>query len=511
MLIAMDLTVLHLALPTLTKDLQPSNAELLWIVDIYGFLTAGFLITMGAIGDRIGRRRLLLIGAFVFGLASVISAFAVNAEMLIAARALLGLAGATLMPSTLSLIRVMFQDSKQQGTAIGAWTGFFGLGTVIGPLVGGTFLELFWWGSAFLLGVPVMLLLIMFGPSLLPEYRDASVTRPDVVSAIMSIVGVLTLVFGLKRIAEDGLHPEPAIAIVAGLLLGVFFIARQRRLTQPLVDLSLFRNKLFSSALAMLVLGTLISAGSQFFVLQYLQLVCGLSPVSAGLWAIPTTVAVMIGAMGAPALASRMKLSTLLAGGLVIATFGMVLLARVGGADDQYLAVAGAAVIGLGLGPMISLGTGLIVGSAPPERAGAASAISSTGTDLGSSMGIAVIGSIGFVVYRANLSDNLPEGLPDDVAAMAKDTLAAAVAAARTLPETEGARLLSVARDAFVQGLQATALVGAGLAVLLAAAAVTLLRDARVPGPPPAPDDSAEESADEGGDEAAKPLEKADS
>lgn len=485
MLIAMDLTVLHLALPTLTADLRPSNTELLWIVDIYGFLIAGFLIPMGAIGDRIGRRRLLLIGAVAFGVASVLSAFAVNAAMLIAARALLGIAGSTLMPSTLSLIRIMFQDPKQQGAAIGAWTGFFGLGTVIGPLVGGTFLELFWWGSVFLLGVPIMLLLIVLGPLVLPEYRDESVSRPDLISAIMSIVGVLALIFGLKRIAEDGLTLESGLGIVVGLALAALFISRQRRLEQPLVDLALFRNGLFGTALGMLVLATLLSAGSQFFVMQYLQLVRGLDPIQAGLWSLPTTIAVMIGAMGAPGLAGRVKLSTLLAGGLVVAAIGMVILTRVSGPSDLYGAVAGAAVIGLGLGPMVSLGTGLIVGSAPPERAGAASAMASTGTELGSALGVAVIGSVGFAVYRENLSDRLPEGLPASVGEVAKDTIAAAVDIARTLPPADGSRLLSVAREAFVHGLQTTAMVGAVLAVLLAVAAATLLRNARVPGPPP--------------------------
>jgi DHA2 family multidrug resistance protein-like MFS transporter len=485
MLIAMDLTVLHLALPTLTADLRPGNTELLWIVDIYGFLIAGFLIPMGAIGDRIGRRRLLLIGAVAFGVASVLSAFAVNAVMLIAARALLGIAGSTLMPSTLSLIRVMFQDPKQQGAAIGAWTGFFGLGTVIGPLIGGAFLEFFWWGSVFLLGVPIMVLLIVFGPLVLPEYRDESVARPDFVSAIMSILGILALIFGLKRIAADGLQLESGVAIVVGLALAVLFISRQRRIEQPLVDLALFRTGLFSTALVMLVLSTLLSAASQFFVMQYLQLVRGLEPVQAGLWSLPTTIMVMIGAMGAPNLAGRMKLSTLLTGGLVVSAVGMMVLAQVSGPDDLYIAVAGAAVTGLGLGPMVSLGTALIVGAAPPERAGAASAMASTGTELGSALGVAVIGSVGFAVYRANLDDTLPEGLPASAGETAKDTLAAAVDVAHKLPAAEGSRLLTAARDAFVEGLQATAIVGAVLSVLLAVAAVTLLRNARMPGPPP--------------------------
>ncbi|MFF4898591.1 MFS transporter [Streptomyces sp. NPDC001068] len=495
MLMAMDLTVLHLALPALTEDLRPSNTELLWIVDIYGFLTAGLLITMGSIGDRIGRRRLLLIGAAVFGVASVLSGFAVNPAMLIASRALLGIAGSTLMPSTLSLIRVMFQDPKQQGAAIGAWTGFFGLGTVIGPLVGGTFLQLFWWGSVFLIGVPVMLLLIVCGPTLLPEYRDESVRRPDFPSAVLSILAILGLIYGLKRITADGLGLESGGAIVIGLVLGALFISRQRRLEQPLVELSLFRSKLFGSALGMLLLATLLNSAAQFFVMQYLQLAHGLSAIHAGLWSLPTTLAVMVGAMAAPALASRMKLSTLLAGGLALTAAGMLLLAQVRNPSDLYVVVVGAAVIGLGLGPMISLGTGLIVGAAPPERAGAASAMAATGTDLGASLGIAVIGSVGFAVYRANLADNLPAGLPNGVAETAKQTLAAAVDVAGTLPAAEGSRLLSVAREAFVHGLQTTALVGAAIAALLAVGAATLLRSARMPGPPPEAETEAENAA----------------
>ncbi|WP_217562579.1 MFS transporter, partial [Streptomyces sp. GbtcB6] len=414
---------------------------------------------------------------------------------------LLGIAGPTLMPSTLSLIRVMFRDPRQQQAAIGAWTGFFGLGTVIGPLAGGARLALFWWGSVFLIGVPVMLVLIVAGPLVLPEYRDESVARPDLVSAVMSVLGVLAVIFGLKRIAADGPGLWSGLAVVAGLVLAVLFVSRQRRLDQPLVDLSLFRNRLFGTALGMLVLATLLSAASQFFVMQYLQLVRGLPPIQAGLWSLPTTVAVMIGAMGAPGLVSRVKLSTLLAGGLVVTAAGMVVLAQVGGPSDLYVAVTGAAVIGLGLGPMVSLGTGLIVGAAPPERAGAASAMASTGTELGSALGVAVIGSVGFAVYRANLADTLPGGLPASARKAARDTLAEAVNVAHKLPAADGSRLLSAARAAFVDGLQTTAIVGAVLALLLAAAAAALLRGARMPGPGPVAES----------DDVAKTLAKAES
>ncbi|WP_456154239.1 MFS transporter [Streptomyces goshikiensis] len=477
MLIAMDLTVLHLALPTLTADLRPGNTELLWIVDVYGFLIAGFLIPMGAIGDRIGRRRLLLIGAVGFGAASVVSAFSVDPAMLIAARALLGIAGATLMPSTLSLIRVMFPDPRQQGAAIGAWSGFFGLGTVIGPLAGGMLLEWFWWGSVFLIGVPVMLLLIVLGPVLLPEYRDRSVARPDLISAVMSVIGMLALIFAVKRIAQDGLSPAPGIAVVLGLVLATLFLSRQRRLDQPLVDLSLFRNRLFGIALGMVVLATLLAAGSQFLVLQYLQLVRGLPPVRAGLWSLPITLGVVIGSFGGPALAGRVRLSTLIPGGLVVSALGMVLLTCVSGPRDLVLAVTGTAVIGLGLGPLTVLGTGLIVGAAPPERAGAASGLSATGSELGSALGIAVIGSVAFAVYRADLAGRLPEGLSAHDVHAARDTLAAAVDVSRELPAPVAARLLAVTRDSFLQGLHTTAAAGAVLAVLLAVGAATLLRD----------------------------------
>ncbi|WP_121394668.1 MFS transporter [Actinokineospora cianjurensis] len=482
MLIAMDLTVLHLALPTLTADLRPSNTELLWIVDVYGFLIAGFLIPMGAIGDRIGRRRLLLIGAVAFGAASVLSAFATGAPMLIAGRALLGVAGSTLMPSTLSLLRVMFQDPRQRGAAIGAWTGFFGLGTVIGPLLGGVFLEFFWWGSVFLIGVPIMLLLVVVGPLVLPEYRDSTVARPDSISVAMSVVGVLALVLGLKWIAAGGLGGGSGTAIALGLVLAVLFVHRQGRLTHPLVDLGLFRDGAVGVGLAMLVLATLLLAGSQFLVMQYLQLVRGLSPIQAGLASLPIMVGITIGAMGGPALVGRLALRTVLAAGWVVAAVGMVLVSRVSGAPDLVLAVAGTAVVGLGLGPTISMGTGVIVGAAPPQRAGSASALASTSTELGSALGIAVLGSVAFAVYRTGLAG----GLPASVGATAGETLAAAVDVAGTLPPAESTRLLSAARAAFVHGLVTTGLIGAAIAALSAVAVAFLLRAPRTPDAPPA-------------------------
>jgi MFS transporter, DHA2 family, multidrug resistance protein len=287
LLYSMDLTVLYLAVPKLSADLAPSSTQLLWIVDIYGFLVAGSLITMGTLGDRISRRKLLLIGAAAFGAASVLAAFSTSAEMLIAARALLGVAGATLAPSTLALIRNMFLDDRERSVAIGVWAASFSAGAAIGPLVGGVLLEFFWWGSVFLVGVPVMLLLLVLGPLLLPEYRDPDAGRLDLVSAGMSLTAVLAAIYGLKRIAEHGLAWEGAVFIVAGIAIGLAFIRRQRTLASPLIDLDLFRVRAFSASLITNILTVFAALGSFFFVGQYLQLVRGFSPLEAGLWTLP--------------------------------------------------------------------------------------------------------------------------------------------------------------------------------------------------------------------------------
>ncbi|MCT4356202.1 MFS transporter [Streptomyces sp. Je 1-79] len=479
LLVAMDLTVLHLAVPTLTSDLSPSNAQLLWIIDIYGFLVAGLLIAMGSLGDRIGRRKLLLAGAAAFGAASVLAAFSTSAEMLIASRALLGVAGATLMPSTLSLIRTMFTDPTQRTAAVSVWASCFALGSMIGPLVGGALLNYFWWGSAFLVAVPVMVALLVLGPRLLPEHQERG-GRVDLVSAALSLVAVLSVVYGLKQLAEDGFEVVPVAVLVVGLLVGGLFLRRQKLLTDPMLDLTLFRERNFGASLFLLTTVTVIMAGIQLFVLQYLQLVNGLSPLSAGLWSIPTSIGVMIGSIGGPSLISKVPVSRLLAGSMVILAVGCALLTQVDNASQLALVVTGSAVVGLGLGPMVALGTDLVVGAAPPDRAGSAAAVSETGTELGAALGIAVLGSIGFAVYRGALGDSEPSGLSADQADTASDTLGSAVALAENLPGALGGQLLDAARAAFIEGLQITSLVGGVLALVLAVVALAKLRGATV-------------------------------
>jgi DHA2 family multidrug resistance protein-like MFS transporter len=475
---AMDLTVLNLAVPALSADLAPSSAQLLWIIDIYGFFVAGFLITMGTLGDRIGRRRLLLIGATWFAIASTIAAFSRSAEMLIAMRALLGIAGATLAPSTMSLIRNMFHDPHERQFAIGVWIASFSVGGAIGPLVGGVLLQFSWWGSVFLVAVPVMLLLLAVGPTLLPEYRDPQAGRLDPASVALSLVSVLAAIYGLKQIAEHGLA-WPRLAIVAaGLLVGAAFVRRQARLDYPLLDLSLFRLPAFSAAIAAYALSCLAMFGVYIFITQYLQLVLGLSPLMAGLATVPWSIAFVAASLLAPRLTRGHRPVTVLVWGLVASAAGFVLLLGVDGPHGLAVLIGSTIVMSLGMAPVFTVCNEMIITSAPPERAGAASAISETSSEFSGAVGIAVFGSIGTILYRETLGGAMPAGLSAETVAAAMATLGGAVAAAQGLPGAVGDVLLAAARSAFVDALQLTTAVAAS--IVLAASFVTgrILRNA---------------------------------
>jgi MFS transporter, DHA2 family, multidrug resistance protein len=472
LLYAMDLTVLFLAVPALTRDLDPSSSQLLWITDIYGFLIAGLLVTMGTLGDRIGRRRLLMWGGAAFGAASVVAAFSTSAEMLIAARAVLGVAGATLAPSTLSLISNMFADPRQRTFAIGVWATSYSVGAAIGPLVGGLLLEHFWWGSVFLLAVPVMVLLLAVGPRLLPEFRDPSPGRFDLPSAGLSLVAVLATVYGIKDVATHGVGTTSVVAIAAGLAVGAVFLRRQRTIADPLIDLELFRAPAFSTALAANTLGIFIAGGVFLFVAQYLQLVLGMGPLEAGLWTLPSAGAFVVGSMLAPVAVRFLPPSQVVAGGLALSAAGLALLTQVGADSGLAVLVIGSVVIDVGLALAVTLGTDLIVGAAPPERAGSASAISETGAELGGALGVAVLGSIGTAIYRGGVDGAVPADVPAAAAEAARDTLGGAVGAAEQLPDG----VLQAAAEAFTHGFQVSAGLTAGLALAVAAATAVVMR-----------------------------------
>jgi MFS transporter, DHA2 family, multidrug resistance protein len=484
LLYSMDLTVLYLAVPSLTADLEPSSSELLWITDIYGFFLAGFLITMGTLGDRIGRRRLLLIGAAAFGVASVLAAFSTSVEMLIVSRALLGVAAATLAPSTLSLIRNMFLDPRQRTLAIGIWATSFSVGAAIGPLLGGVLLEFFWWGSVFLLAVPVMALLLLLGPRLLPEFRDPGAGRLDLVSAGLSIVAVLAVIYGLKRIAQSGLDWPAGLSITVGLAVALVFLRRQRVLTNPLIDLRLFRSRSFDASLAANALSIAIAFGIFLFIAQYLQLVLGLSPLEAGLWTVPSAAGFIAGSMLAPVIVHRVRPGFVVAGGLALTAAGLGLLTQVEGDSDLALMVAASVVIALGVAPPVTLGTDLIIGCVPPERAGVASGISETGAELGGALGIALLGSIGVAVYRNQMADAVPIGLASEQADAAHDTLGGALEVADGLRGERGSSLLDAAQHAFAQGMQVAAVAAAAVALGTALLAALFLRRTGTAEPP---------------------------
>ena len=473
----MDLTVLHLAVPKMSAALKPSSAELLWIIDIYGFFVAGSLITMGTLGDRIGRRRLLLVGAAAFGITSLFAAFSTTPQMLIASRAALGIAGATLAPSTLSLIFHMFQDARERTMAIGVWIGAFSAGSAIGPVLGGIVLEYFWWGSVFLLALPVMVALLILGPRILPESRDPGAGRLDLASAVMSGAAVLAVIFGLTQIAQEGPGPVAIGALVVGLVVGVVWVRRQTQLADPMIDLALFRLPTFNAALVVNFLTIFVAVGYFLFIAQYLQLVAGLTPFQAGLLSLPSAIGFVVGSQAAPRIVQRVDPAYLISGGLAFGSLGLVLLTQVQTTGGLPLLVLASLIISLGLAPVFGLTTELIVGSAPPERSGAASGISETGAELGGALGLALLGSIGVAIYRAGVASSLPAALPTSAATAATDTLGGAVGVAGALPAGTADALLGVARAAFVDGMHVAAAIAAVIGLGLAAFAYITLRD----------------------------------
>ncbi|WP_420810555.1 MFS transporter [Jiangella aurantiaca] len=483
LLLALDMSVLYLALPHLAADLQPSSTQLLWITDIYGFMVAGFLVTMGTLGDRIGRRKLLMTGAVAFAAASVLAAYSTSAEMLIATRTVLGIAGATLMPSTLGLISNMFKDPKQRGVAIAVWMSCFMGGTALGPAIGGVLLEAFWWGSVFLLGVPVMALLLATGPVLLPEHRNPQPGRIDLASVALSLGTILPAIYGLKELAKDGVTTTAVGALIVGAVVGVAFVRRQLRLADPLVDLRLFRNRRFSSALGLFSVGGFAMGGIFLFVSQYLQLVEGLSPLQAGLWLVPPSVAMIGGTMFGPALSQRLGTGWVIGGGMGLAAVGLALMTQVAATGGLGLIVAGLMVATVGLGPGAALGVDIVVGSAPPERASSAASVAETSGEFGIALGIATLGSLGTAIYRSDLT--VPEGTPAELATAAQDSLSGAAVAAAHLPGDVAGPLIEAAREAFMTGLNTVAGIGAAAMFVFAVVGVTLFRRFQPPAPAP--------------------------
>ncbi|QBJ94828.1 MFS transporter [Rhodococcus sp. ABRD24] len=465
LLISVDATVLDLALPFISEDLAPSSTQLLWIIDIYSFVLAGLLVTMGTLGDRIGRRRLLLIGAAGFGLASLIAAWSASPEMLIVARVLQGVSGATLMPATLGLIRTMFVNPNQRITAIGVWGAMAGGGAAAGPLIGGWLLEHYWWGSVFLINIPVMIALIALGPLVIPESKNPEPGRFDIVSAGLSMLAMVLMVYAVKETVVHG----PSWLLTGVGLVGAFagwaFIRRQRSLTDPMIDLSLFARPAFSTAVLTNLLSIFALAGVLFFGSQYLQLVLGYRPLEAGLLMLPGTLVSAVASLAAAWLVRWWEPSRVLSVGLVIAAIGAATLIALRVDSGPQAFVVGFILAGAGIGVALTLTSDLVVSAVEPERAGAASAVSETAYELGVALGVAVLGSVVLAIFRRGLDVS---ALDDDQAHVAQGTLGGAVEVSKSLPSGEAAVFLESAQNAFVDGMHIAA--GATAVVLLASA-----------------------------------------
>ncbi|GAB2608845.1 MFS transporter [Paractinoplanes abujensis] len=477
LLVSMDLTVLYYALPAMSAELQPTGVEQLWMVDIYAFVLAGLLLTMGTLGDRIGRRLLLLAGAVAFGAGSLIAAYASSAESFIAARAAMGIAGATLMPSTLALIRNLFHDQKQRRSAVAAWSAGMAAGAALGPIIGGLLLDNFWWGSVFLINVPVMVLLVVAGPILLPEFKVPGAGRFDIISAVLSLGAVLPVIYGLKRIAAYGFGTLPVVAVVAGLALAVAFIRRQQVVSNPMLDLTLFRQRAFGASIAINLMALFGLVGFSLFTTQYLQMVAGLSPFRAALWSIPGTVAVGLAVPVATAIVRKVRPAFVVSGGFGLAAAGFFTITFTPVEHGLAILLSGLTALSAGLAVVMTMITEMVVASAPPEKAGSASAVLQTGQEFGGAVGVAVLGSIGTAIYS-----KLMDGVGP---ASAQETLGGAVAAAQRLSGQAATELLDKAHQAFVDEMHVVAMAATLVSLIGAVVAAVALRHVKdAPKPP---------------------------
>ncbi|MFI1191398.1 MFS transporter [Streptomyces californicus] len=478
LVVALDATVLHVAVPSLTEDLRPSGTALLWIVDAYPLVCASLLILFGTLGDRVGRRRVLLIGYALFGVASVIATTADSPSVLIAARALLGVGGAMIMPATLSIVRQVFPDRRERALAIGVWTAVAAVGAATGPVVGGFLVEHFWWGSVFLVNIPLMAVILPLARWLLPESRGGQDGPWDVLGALMAAAGVLGVVLGVKRLGGGAslLDPIALVPSALGLALLVLFVRRQKRRSHPLIDVMMFARPAFSTAVGCIVLAMLALVGLQLIAVQYLQLVLGLSPLETGLRLLPLTFAAMAaGATGSYTL-RRLGPRRMVGWGFVLTAASVLLLTSMGQHDRPALLTCGFVLLGFGLQTTLFGAYESMLSDAPPERAGGAAAIGETSYQLGAGLGIALLGSVMNAAYAPGLTSLHEQGVPARAGAAASHSLGEAYQVAARLGGPMGDLLRSTARHAFVDGLHITLFVSAGLLLVGALAALRLPR-----------------------------------
>lgn len=479
LMVSMDVSVLFFAAPSIAEGLHPTATQQLWIFDIYGFILAGLLLTMGSLGDRIGRRRLLLLGTVGFALSSLLAASAETAGVLILARGIMGIAGSTLMPSTLAIVRAMFQDSAQRAKALGIWSAVMAGGVSVGPIICGLLLDRFSWGSVFLINIPAMALLLIIAPMLLPESRSSVRARIDWLGSILVLAAILPITYGIKTIAEDGWSALPAVLLVAGLLVGALFVRRQLRIEHPLLDIRALLERRTGGSILINFIGMFATMANSVVLTQFLQSVLGYSAFVAALWSVAPAVLVGAAAPMAAKLSVTLGRPRVMTGALLLSAigFGVLTQVRLGGFSPIALTLIGAGLVASGLVSVATMVTDYVVGIAPSDRAGAVSGLIETSSELGGAFGIALLGSVLAAVYRHAAASHLPAGLPAETAATAKETIAGAAAVSQGLPAQSAVQLMDAAKDSFMTAMHATSLT-AGLIVLFTAAfAAVMLRE----------------------------------
>jgi EmrB/QacA subfamily drug resistance transporter len=478
--ISLDNTILNVAIPALENDLHASTSQLQWVIDGYTLVFAGLLLTTGSLGDRFGRRGALSTGLAVFCTGSLLSAFAGSATQLIFTRALMGVGAALIMPATLSLLTNVFSDPRERGRAIGAWAAVAGGAGSIGPVLGGFLLGHFWWGSVFLINVPVCIVALVAGRYLLPVSRDPAAPRLDPLGALLSVVGLVALLWSIIEAPTKGWSNSTVITgffIGAALLIG--FVSWELHTDHPMLDVRFFRNRRFSAANAGITMVYFAMFGSMFLVTQYLQTVLGYSPLEAGIRMLPAAAVMLTVAPMAPRLVERVGTKVVVGGGLLVAAVGLVAMSRVPASDGYPHLLVAMVLMTMGMGLVMAPATESIMGSLPPSKAGVGSAMNDTTRQMGGALGVAILGSIAATAYRPGIADRLaPLHLSPSAVSAAKDSVGGAVDLARSLPASIGSAVEQAAKLEFVSGMRSALLIGAGV-VLIAALIVLVYLPAR--------------------------------
>jgi DHA2 family multidrug resistance protein-like MFS transporter len=466
LLVTIDNTVLGFALPKIAEALRPSASQQLWMIDAYSLVLAGLLVSMGSLGDRVGHRKLLLVGSLGFAIISVLTAYSDTATQLIAGRACMGVFGAMLMPSTLALIRSVFEDREERRLAVAIWATTLTVGSALGPLVGGVLLEFFSWGSIFLLAVPVLV------PLLLPESeRDASGPL-DPLSILQSMVALGAIVYGIKHSASNGIDWMTLTAFAVGAVAGWMFVRRQLRLPVPLMDLTLFRSGTFSGSVAINLMSLAFLVGFVFFTTQFLQIVLQLSPLSASLALIPGQVMAIVVGVAVVPVAQRLQVHVLIPILMAFAGAAFLLVASMG--SSLTVLVVTFALLNIGVGAIATVSNDVILSAAPPAKAGAASAISETAYEVGVVLGTTVLGGVVTAYYRGALQ--LPGFLSEVQMMQASETLSGAYHVAADLSGDQARELMAQAGRAFEGGIGLVSWVTFGLALMAVLIAWRTLR-----------------------------------